>query len=250
MAFFCMVGASLPLGGREGEACIWLWSLVNSNVLASNSHLLVIHPSGFAVEYHPSVTDYLTPGNGGKKNYTNKRSRRARFYDVMQCLGQQRGIASFWTFTIPKQQTNYRKTDGWFTSRFSMLLESLRLRYKRNQEHGLRDYVWVSEAQKRGNIHFHIVTSSPYIDARFVRKRWTALIEQYSPNCVDVEVIKNYGEIINVSAYFAKYMGADHKKKLKWMKIPVKSKNYIKKIASSTPSRSAIREILRFCDRL
>ena len=219
-------------------------------MLASNSHLLVIHPSGFAVEYHPSVTDYLTPGNGGKKNYTNKRSRRARFYDVMQCLGQQRGIASFWTFTIPKQQTNYRETDRWFTGKFSMLLESLRLRYKRGQKHGLRDYVWVSEAQKRGNLHFHMVTSTPYIDARFVRKRWTALIEQYSPNCVDVEGIDNYDDIRNISAYFAKYMGADHKKKRKSMKLPVKSKKFMKKIESFTVNPLVIREILRSYNQL
>jgi len=88
-------------------------------------------------------------------------------------------------------------------------LEGLSLRYKRKKPNGLKNYVWVSEAQERGNIHFHLVTSTNFLEVKFVQDYWNKLTNQKSSNSVDVEFIKE-NSIRNISGYFAKYMSKSH----------------------------------------
>jgi hypothetical protein len=90
-------------------------------------------------------------------------------------------------------------------------LEGLTLRYKRARPNGLKNFVWVSEAQERGNIHFHMVTSTKFISVNFVQEYWNKLVGQESKNSVDVEFIKE-NSIRNISGYFAKYMSKSHDK--------------------------------------
>lgn len=172
--------------------------------------LLSLHPSGFACEYHPSVSDNLSSDNGGFHPFTAKRSRKAKFYNVVQCLGMQKGFNAFFTFTVPERQRNYKETDAALTAAFSRLLESLRLRDKRNQPNGLADYVWVSEAQKRGNIHFHLVTSTRFINITWLNNRWCDAIGQRSKNAVDVQPVLDFDSVLNIAAYFSKYMSKGH----------------------------------------
>jgi hypothetical protein len=185
--------------------------------------MISLNPSGFACGYNPDAVDNLVRDKGGKKQYTENRSRRGRFYNVITCLHFHKQIKTFWTFTIPELQTNYPVTDKIYTSKFKRLCEYLRLRYNRGLQNGFENFVWVSEAQKRGNIHFHLVTSSDYIDIKWVNDYWTTLIGQESKNAVDVQIIKSEyvdretGEIIdnsirNVSGYFAKYLSKNHNK--------------------------------------
>jgi hypothetical protein len=148
---------------------------------------------------------------GGKKEFTANRSRRGRFYNVLSCLHIQEPIKTFWTFTIAKEQSNFEESDPWISAQFQKLLEGLSIRYKRGKSNGLKNFVWVSEAQERGNIHFHLVTSTEFISVNYVQNYWNKLINQQSNNSVDVEFIKE-SSIRNISGYFAKYMSKSHQR--------------------------------------
>jgi len=121
--------------------------------------MISLNPSGFACSFDEQNLENLTRDKGGKKTFSANRSRRGRFYNVVTCLHINNPISTFWTFTIAKLQTDYPVSDQYYSGQFQRLLEGLRVRYDRGVENGLRDYVWVSEAQERGNIHFHLITS-------------------------------------------------------------------------------------------
>ena len=118
-------------------------------------------------------------------------------------------IKTFWTFTVAKKQENFEESDPWISAQFQKLLEGLSLRYKRGKPNGLKNFVWVSEAQERGNIHFHLVTTTEFISVNYVQNYWNKLVNQQSNNSVDVEFIKE-SSIRNISGYFAKYMSKSH----------------------------------------
>lgn len=182
--------------------------------------MISLNPSGFCCSYDEKNIENLTQEKGGKKTFSNSRTRKARFYNVIACLHFYNEIKTFWTFTIPEKQENYEITDKYFTSCFSQLLEGLRKRYDRGSTNGLENFVWVSEAQGRGNIHFHLVTSTKFIDVKFVNDYWCKIIGQYSANAVDVQNLKKIyydssgkkvdNRIRNISAYFSKYMVKSH----------------------------------------
>lgn len=169
-----------------------------------NSEFYVsIQPSGYAIEfqYHK-----LPKSNGGFSDYTNQRQRKARLFNAITCLNAHKRLDSFWTFTIPEKQTHFEKTDFIYIYLFSKLLENLRVRYKRNQSSGLENYIWVAEAQKRGSIHFHLLSTS-YLELKYVRKQWNKLLECDANNTQSVHVQRiNQTEIRNIAHYFAKYM--------------------------------------------
>jgi len=173
--------------------------------------MISLNPSGFACSFNQANLDNLCHDKGGKKEFTACRSRRGRFYNVLTCLHYSSPIQTFWTFTIQKQQYNFEETDGYYSAQFQKLLEGLSLRFKRKKTNGLKDFVWVSEAQERGNIHFHLVTSTRYLEVKFVQDYWNKLVNQDSKNSVDVEYIKETS-IRNISGYFAKYMSKSHEK--------------------------------------
>ena len=173
--------------------------------------MISLNPSGFACSFNELNLENLTRDKGGKKTFSANRSRRGRFYNVVTCLHINNSISTFWTFTIAKLQTNYQETDQFYSCQFQRLLEGLRLRYDRSKENGLRDYVWVSEAQERGNIHFHLITSTPFIEISFVQDYWNRLTNQDSKNSVDV-LANPCKKIKNISGYFAKYMSKAHSK--------------------------------------
>jgi hypothetical protein len=171
--------------------------------------MISLNPSGFACSFDAANVDNLTRSEGGKKEFTANRSRRGRFYNVLTCMHFSSPIQTFWTFTIKDLQTDFKKSDPYYSEQFQKLLKGLSKRYKRGQKNGLKNFVWVSEAQERGNIHFHLVTSTPYLEIKFIQDYWNKLIGQYSDNSVDVEYIKE-SSIRNVSGYFAKYMSKGH----------------------------------------
>lgn len=171
--------------------------------------MISLNPSGFACSFNEANLENLTQSEGGKKTYTANRSRRGRFYNVLSCLHFDSPIKTFWTFTIKEQQTNFEFTDGFYSAAFQKLLEGLKTRYKRGKLNGLKDFVWVSEAQERGNIHFHLVTSTNFLSVNFVQNYWNKIVGQESKNSVDVEYINEKG-IRNISGYFAKYMSKGH----------------------------------------
>lgn len=173
--------------------------------------MISLNPSGFACSYNESAISNLKHDNGGKKEFTANRSRRGRFYNVMSCLHFSDPLKTFWTFTIKDQQTNFEVTDGFYSAKFQKLLKGLTLRYKRGRPNGLKNFVWVSESQQRGNIHFHLVTSTNFISLNYVQNYWNEIIGQESKNSVDVQFI-DQKSIRNISGYFAKYMSKSYDK--------------------------------------
>jgi len=171
--------------------------------------MISLNPSGFACSFNEAALENLSNDNGGKKEFSANRSRRGRFYNVLSCLHFSDPIQTFWTFTIKDLQTNFESSDGYYSSQFQKLLEGLTRRYQRGRPNGLKNFVWVSEAQERGNIHFHLVTSTKFISVNFVQEYWNKLVGQDSKNSVDVEFIKE-SSIRNISGYFAKYMSKSH----------------------------------------
>ena len=173
--------------------------------------MISLNPSGFACSFNESALDNLKHDQGGKKEFSANRSRRGRFYNVLSCLHFNEPIKTFWTFTIKDLQTNFEVSDGHYSAQFQKLLEGLTRRFKRGRPNGLKNFVWVSEAQERGNIHFHLVTTTDFISVNYVQNYWNTLVNQESKNSVDVEYIKE-NSIRNISGYFAKYMSKSHKK--------------------------------------
>lgn len=173
--------------------------------------MISLNPSGFACSYDEAAIANLKHDNGGKKEFTANRSRRGRFYNVMSCLHFSDPLKTFWTFTIKEQQTNFEVTDGFYSAKFQKLLKGLTLRYKRGRPNGLKNFVWVSESQQRGNIHFHLVTSTNFISLNYVQNYWNEIIGQESKNSVDVQFI-DQKSIRNISGYFAKYMSKSYDK--------------------------------------
>jgi hypothetical protein len=173
--------------------------------------MISLNPSGFACSFDASAINNLTHDNGGKKEFSANRTRRGRFYNVLSCLHFSDQIKTFWTFTIKEQQTNFEFSDGCYSAAFQKLLKGLVLRYKRGRPNGLKNFVWVSEAQERGNIHFHMVTSTNFLSIHYVQDYWNKIIGQESKNSVDVQFVEQKS-IRNISGYFAKYMSKSHKK--------------------------------------
>jgi len=81
--------------------------------------------------------------------------------------------------------------------------------------HGMRDYIWKAELQKRGTIHYHITTNT-FINFMHIKKRWNKLLEKNglmseyiakhnhsNPNSTDVHKVYNDE---NIEAYLEKYI--------------------------------------------
>ena len=86
------------------------------------------------------------------------------------------------------------------------------------REYGLTNYIWKSELQVNGNLHFHFLTSI-YIDAIELRLIWLwccnelGYVDSYYqsskkflPNATDVHALQ---KIKNVSTYVCKYMSKE-----------------------------------------
>lgn len=158
------------------------------------------HPSGYAVYYPEGVKDNLKAGSGGSYEFSGSRSRRGVFFDRVSAMWFLYRKLHLWTFTIPELQRDYKNTDKQFTAIFSKLTENYRKR-------GLfKSYAYVVEAQKRGNIHFHLVTPNQFIPVKEVNNYWCKLINQQSKSAVDLSVIDSENTPERLPAYLAKYM--------------------------------------------
>lgn len=171
--------------------------------LSNGQFYVSIQPSGYAVEFYFNKPP---KGKGGFTEYTNNRQRKAKLFNAITCLNSHKRLDSFWTFTIPERQINFAETDQKYIALFSKLLENLRVRHKRKRSSGLENYIWVAEAQKRGSIHFHLLSTS-FLKLKYVRKQWNKLLECDLKNTQSVHVQRiEQTEIRNIAHYFAKYM--------------------------------------------
>ena len=91
------------------------------------------------------------------------------------------------------------------------------LNYAKNK-FGLKSYVWKSERQKNGNLHFHLTTNC-YISVKELRESWNKAqnrigfvdlfemkFNHRNPNSTDIRIVKNTKML---GIYIAKYIGKE-----------------------------------------
>src|SRR5690606_29708884 len=71
---------------------------------------------------------------------------------------------TFVTCTLPAKQIH---SDKVIKRAFVLFLDNLKKTY------GVRQYIWKSEAQNNGNLHFHVLIDR-YIDWQIIRKLWNS----------------------------------------------------------------------------
>ena len=74
-------------------------------------------------------------------------------------------------------------------------------------------YMWVAELQKRGAIHFHILTPS-YVNKELINKSWSGIVSKwYKREGVKFErVLPNVKKAFHAGAYMSKYMTKEGEK--------------------------------------
>jgi len=87
-------------------------------------------------------------------------------------------------------------------------LEAFIKRIKR-KEPGFQ-FIWVAEKQKRGAIHYHILTPQ-YIDKNIINKAWNGIVQKWQRSqiengCKQQTVYPNVGAVNDAGKYMTKYM--------------------------------------------
>lgn len=118
---------------------------------------------------------------------------------------------SFITLTLPNVEKS--KSAKWtHKNLLERMLRVLRRRYN------MRMYVWKSELQKNGSVHYHI-TSDCFIEFSKLREEWNNILNRYgmledfrtvhghsNPNSVDVKKVKKLKDLEN---YLLKYVAKE-----------------------------------------
>jgi len=111
----------------------------------------------------------------------------------------------FITLTLPSDQAH----DDKFLKRelLQLFIKNLKNKY------GLKNYLWINETQKNGNLHFHIITDI-YVKNTAIQKIWNKILDKHgyidkfekkhghrNPPTTDIHTIK---KINNIVAYLSK----------------------------------------------
>ena len=136
-----------------------------------NSTKGIISRSAFK-KIHQSI-DWLIFLSPWKKIYDSKTGKKFKFK------------LNFVTLTLPCQQFH----DDNFIKKYmlSLFIQNLRDKF------GVKFYLWRAEAQKNGNIHFHI-TTNVFMEWWILRKIWNRILDKYG-------YLKHYSR--NQKRYFA-----------------------------------------------
>lgn len=108
-----------------------------------------------------------------------------------------------------------------------VFLKALRRRYPSI------DYCWVAELQKRGTIHYHILTSEDWIPCSWVESQWRRIVGNaaLTPHTMGVD---------NPGAYMSKYMAkCQESDELIWGRRMCVSHSLARKIAPKSSARNA-----------
>lgn len=170
-----------------------------NNLLDNHNHNKL---SKSSIKKSKRAIKYLIYNSSAKTAYNYKTQSRFTFK------------VSFITLTLSSKQIHSDKEIK------KILLNQFLIEAKKKWK--VEKYVWKSEKQKNGNIHFHILTDS-FIPWSELRNCWNRIqnklgyIDRYeelshkkNPNSTDVHSMKN---IKNVSAYMVKYMTKNETKK-------------------------------------
>ena len=153
-----------------------------------------------------SVIDALENNETPKKNEKinrNYRINRNRVRSACVDLWHNRtgNYLLFVTITINSDISNKKQVEKNTGKAYKILLDQLRNQYR------VKKYVWVKEYQENGNVHYHILMDTTYIDIVKLQKTWNNAIHnvtgqypQYNnsvrlgnnPRVYSVKKVKNY----------------------------------------------------------
>lgn len=135
---------------------------------------------------------------GLTKRGASKIKRTVRmFQDLIENRKKSKAYCSFITLTYPLV---------WADDKLSKIhLDHFLKRIKRKIPNYI--YVWVAERQRRGAIHYHIL-SPDFVDKEIINKAWSEIVSKwYKKEGLEFTgVYPNVIKVYNASAYMTKYM--------------------------------------------
>lgn len=178
------------------------------------------HPNRFSNISKPAYSGELS---------SHAKKRLARALNLLVAIARPKKVSdpatgdpftfkvNFVTLTLPSAQ-------GVVTDRdlkkkvFDPFIKSMK------RKHGLKSYVWRSERQFNGNLHFHLTTDS-FLPYGSIRDEWNRFLSKFhfiddfhsqhnhfSPNSTDVHSVQ---DINNIASYMVKYMSKSPEAHLK-----------------------------------
>lgn len=167
-------------------------------------------------QYHQITNRHKIESNKRVKDISAKSQRRIMSYiDWLISLSKKKTVLekdtgkrwtfklSFITLTLPSAQ---KHPDSFITQ--EMLAAFIR---KCKKKHSMHYYLWKAEAQKNGNIHYHITTNI-FVHWKQIRIYWLDILKKYSylsektghnPPCTEIKAVVKDNDI---GAYLAKYI--------------------------------------------
>lgn len=129
-------------------------------------------------------------------------------------------IITFCTFTITENQ---KHSDDYITKNFIDFIDHLKkvknfvinpITKERTKKEGLKlkNYVWRSETQENGNIHFHLIADT-FLNQEMLRRVWNNYLKKMgykygygSANVQSLKKDKKNNKILSIEGYLTKYM--------------------------------------------
>lgn len=138
--------------------------------------------------------------NGITKRGKTRLRRGSRFFDYLTSKKGYKGHTSMITLTFGKQYPEDKET--------KKLLDNFLKRVKRKLNKPELYYLWVAERQKRGAIHFHILTPH-YLPKEFINESWNDTVNNYydkiGMSTAKQKLYPNVKKVYNAGAYMVKY---------------------------------------------
>lgn len=172
--------------------------------------------------YNLHSTEYLKPkGIIRKKLGTISLNQKRKFSRIVEnCVNviyinpktkdyKKGNYSTFLTLTLPSKQLH---TDKSITKCLTRFLENLKKTKK------VLNYVWKSEPQKNGNIHFHVLLDK-WVDKEYINNRWNiqintlGYVDRSNSTNPPSTKIHSLGNVKNIVSYIQKYMIKEEKDK-------------------------------------
>lgn len=199
-------------------------------------HALRIHPDNLVMFSQVHYTDYVPRSN--KNSLLNLKSNFNHNNLSDQAKRKMTKSIKYLIYTASEKVAYNNKTQSKFKFKVNMVTLTLssqqvhsdqtikskclnQLLIELKQFYNVKNYVWKSEYQKNGNIHFHILTDK-FIPWSELQNRWNRIQNKLGyvdriefipkkkqPNSTDVHSLQ---KIANIASYCTKYMVKDGKR--------------------------------------
>lgn len=164
------------------------------------------HLCGLAIAYEPhrlSTTEKTPTGRPQGSRYSQQKRKVADAIEWMRLYGDHKPLI-------------FVATSPGFTSLANEQPLISKLTHNLRNGYGIKNYVWVREATKKGFPHFHFVVDSQFIDAKKLSAYWSSLFDSDANNSIRLgtKPDKNgkrlyYIHNSKMSFYMGKYFGKD-----------------------------------------